>query len=130
MLPDWISKVVNNVYNHAAHHAHAGIPSYHLLAAQKRMNELVGHKLVIEQASVRTLLRTMRTCKLYDFENHQWLDFKGQPSAPRIDLEQKGLVALRHPVRRPAAPSQTPIASPLPAPGASGTGHPVPDALA
>ncbi|MBB6561736.1 omega-6 fatty acid desaturase (delta-12 desaturase) [Acidovorax soli] len=132
VLPDWFSKVVNNVYNHAAHHAHAGIPSYHLLAAQKRMNELVGHKLVIEKASVRTLLRTMRTCKLYDYENHQWLDFKGQPSAPRIDLERKGLVALRNPVRRPAAPVQAPVPNPSPAPSGSGNAlpHPMADATA
>ena len=33
--PDWFSKMVNNVYCHAAHHAHHGIPSYMLLPAQK-----------------------------------------------------------------------------------------------
>lgn len=129
VLPDWFSKMVNNVYNHAAHHAHAGIPSYHLLAAQKRMNELVGHRLVIEKASARTLLHTMRVCKLYDYDNHQWLDFQGRPSAPPIDLAQKGLDIRRQPATA-STPAGRPDVRSARGPSAHGQALPVPEGAA
>lgn len=90
--PDWFSKMVNNVYCHAAHHAHHGIPSYMLLPAQKRMNELLGNRLVVEPLSLRRALRTLKTCKLYDFERHQWLDFDGQPTWQPINLSARNAV--------------------------------------
>lgn len=87
--PDWFSKMVNNVYCHAAHHAHHGIPSYRLLEAQQRMNELLGNRLVVEPLSLSLLLRAQRCCKLYDFERHQWTDFDGRPTAPAINLSAR-----------------------------------------
>lgn len=89
ITPDWFSKMVNNVYCHAAHHAHHGIPSYRLLEAQNRMNELLGNRLVVERLSLFQVLRTMRVCKLYDFERHQWLDFDGCPTARPINLSAR-----------------------------------------
>jgi omega-6 fatty acid desaturase (delta-12 desaturase) len=91
--PDWFSKMVNNVYCHAAHHAHHGIPSYLLLPAQKRMNALLGNRLVVEPLSLLSMLRTLRTCKLYDFERHQWTDFDGLPTAAPINLSARNAVA-------------------------------------
>ena len=106
ITPDWFSKMVNNVYCHAAHHAHHGIPSYRLLEAQNRMNELLGNRLVVEPLSLFQVLRTMRVCKLYDFERHQWLDFDGCPSARPINLSARNAtpepVAGPQPARRPA----------------------------
>ena len=90
--PDWFSRMVNNVYCHAAHHAHHGIPTYRLLDAQKRMNELLGNRLVVEPLSLRNALRTLRCCKLYDYERHQWLDFDGRPTAPVINLSARNAV--------------------------------------
>ncbi|KQP17652.1 fatty acid desaturase [Pseudorhodoferax sp. Leaf267] len=87
--PDWFSKMVNNVYCHAAHHAHHGIPSYMLLPAQKRMNELLGNRLVVEPLSLFKAMRTMKACKLYDFERHQWQDFAGRPTARPINLSAR-----------------------------------------
>jgi len=89
-MPDWVSKAINNVYCHAAHHAHAGIPSYNLLAAQKHMTKLLGNRLVVEPMSLRGIIATMNACKLYDFEKNQWLDFKGKPTANRINLSARG----------------------------------------
>lgn len=106
ITPDWFSKMVNNVYCHAAHHAHHGIPSYRLLAAQNRMNDLLGNRLVVEKLSLSQVLRTMRVCKLYDFERHQWLDFDGCPTARPINLSARNAtpepVAGPQPARRPA----------------------------
>jgi omega-6 fatty acid desaturase (delta-12 desaturase) len=106
--PDWFSKMVNNVYCHAAHHAHHGIPSYLLLPAQKRMNALLGNRLVVEPLSLFSMLRTLRTCKLYDFERHQWTDFDGLPTAAPINLSARNAVAekavapQRQPQQQPA----------------------------
>lgn len=88
--PDWFSKMVNNVYCHAAHHAVHRVPTYNLLPAQVRMNELLGNRLVVEPLSLPRILHTLRTCKLYDFDKHQWLDFDGKPTAPPINLSARG----------------------------------------
>lgn len=84
VLPKVISKLVNNVYCHAVHHAHPGIPSYHLYEAQLHLNKLLGRRAVVQNMSLRNIVTTMRICKLYDYHNHQWLDFQGRPSAPPI----------------------------------------------
>jgi acyl-lipid omega-6 desaturase (Delta-12 desaturase) len=91
-VPDWFSKMVNNVYCHAAHHAHHGIPSYNLLKAQKHMNRLMGNRLVTEPLTFGGVFATLSACKLYDFDNHQWLDFNGVPTARRIDLSARGAI--------------------------------------
>jgi len=107
--PDWFSKMVNNVYCHAAHHAHHGIPSYLLLPAQKRMNTLLGNRLVVEPLSLFSMLRTLRTCKLYDFERHQWLDFEGLPTAAPIDLSARNAVAEPAEVPQRQKPQRHPV---------------------
>lgn len=88
--PDWFSKMANNVYCHAAHHAVHRIPTYNLLPAQVRMNELLGNRLVVEPLSIPRILNTLRVCKLYDWDNHQWLNFDGSPSAAPIDISARG----------------------------------------
>ena len=82
-----------------------GIPSYNLLRAQKHMNTLLGKRLVVEPMSFGGVLATLRACKLYDFEKHQWLDFAGQPSARPINLSARGSIQGRDAVlpRRPKA---------------------------
>ncbi|SMP75010.1 fatty acid desaturase family protein [Noviherbaspirillum suwonense] len=91
VLPKLVSKLVNNVYSHAAHHAHPGIPCYHLYEAQLHLNRLVGNRAVVEQMSLRNIIATMRACKLYDYERHQWLDFDGKPTTPQIKPEASSI---------------------------------------
>lgn len=80
-LPRPISMMVHNVFAHSAHHAHAGIPSYRLFEAQGKLDELLGDCAVSEPMTLRGVLRTMKTCKLYDYEAHRWLDFDGRATA-------------------------------------------------
>ena len=87
VLPRWASTMVNHVYSHAVHHAHAGIPCYRLYEAQLHMNALIGDRLVVQKATLGNILATMRICKLYDYDRHQWLDFDGRPSGPPIRPE-------------------------------------------
>ena len=78
-----LSWATHYVYDHAAHHAHIGIPCYHLAKAQIKLNQMIGSNAVSDQFSYRWLRNVQRYCKLYDFENRQWLDFNGNPS---VDL--------------------------------------------
>lgn len=84
VLPKWISKMVNNVYCHAAHHAHPAIPCYHLYEAQLHLNRLLRDRAVVQVMSLSNIIATMRICKLYDYDRHQWLDFNGKSTAPPI----------------------------------------------
>lgn len=88
-LPAPLSKLVHHVFAHSVHHAHPGVPCYHVLAAQRCLDDLLGERAVREPMSVRGLIQTLNACKLYDFEAHQWLDFDGNPTAPRIMLRKE-----------------------------------------
>jgi omega-6 fatty acid desaturase (delta-12 desaturase) len=83
-MPYLLSALIHHVFAHSAHHAHPGVPSYHLTAAQRRLDALLGDRAVVEPLSLIGVLRTMRDCKLYDFDKHQWLDFNGKPTTGRI----------------------------------------------
>jgi acyl-lipid omega-6 desaturase (Delta-12 desaturase) len=79
-LPAPISMAAHHVFSHSVHHAHAGIPCYHIPAAQRRFDELMGTNAVVEPLSLRGTINTLNSCKLYDFETHTWLDFRGRPT--------------------------------------------------
>lgn len=89
-MPDFLSHQFANVFAHSAHHAHAGIPCYRLLEAQKHFDAVMGDRALVEPMSLAGFLTTMRVCKLYDYEKHQWLDFEGKPTATAIDLTARG----------------------------------------
>jgi omega-6 fatty acid desaturase (delta-12 desaturase) len=79
-LPNLVSRYIHNVFAHSAHHAHPRIPSYRLLEAQRVLDDLLGARAVSEPMRLSGVLRTMKVCKLYDFDKHQWLDFAGNPT--------------------------------------------------
>jgi acyl-lipid omega-6 desaturase (Delta-12 desaturase) len=74
-----LSWATHYVYDHAAHHAHIGIPCYHLAKAQVKLNEMIGNNAISDQFSLKWLRSVQNYCKLYDFENKKWLDFNGDP---------------------------------------------------
>lgn len=85
-LPAPISKLVHHVFAHSVHHAHPGVPCYHVPEAQKRLDEMLGNRAVSEPMSLRSTLENLKSCKLYDFDKHQWLDFDGRPTTMPIPL--------------------------------------------
>ena len=89
-LPAPVHKFIHNVFAHSAHHAHAGVPVYHLLDAQLHLDELLGEQGLVVPMSLPGAIATMRACKLYDYEKHQWLDFDGKPTTPMICLAERG----------------------------------------
>lgn len=85
-LPPLLSKLVHHVFAHSVHHAHPSVPCYRTPEAQARLDELLGASAVKEPMSLGQTLATLKACKLYDFEKHQWLDFDGKPTTEPIDL--------------------------------------------
>lgn len=90
----WLAPLMemHHAYDHGAHHICPAIPCYQVKKAQERLNELLGEKTVSQQFSFSWLFKTMNKCKLYDYENHCWLDFDGKPTTPPVhSVEQIGL---------------------------------------
>ena len=79
-FPKSLSWLVHYVYDHAAHHVHIGIPCYRLAEAQIKLNQLIADKAVSENFSLYWLRSVQQHCKLYNYEQYQWLDYNGQPS--------------------------------------------------
>ena len=63
---------------HTAHHVLPTIPLYHLKDAQKKLNGLLGNSMIQDKFTLTYLFRTMRSCKLYDYESHQWQNYRGE----------------------------------------------------
>lgn len=81
-FPPMIKALMHNVYEHGAHHANVRIPFHRLPAAQAELNAIYGDEAVVQKFSFRWLHETLRDCRLYDYDNHRWLDFDGKPTAP------------------------------------------------
>ena len=61
------------------HHVDSKIPLYQLGAGQRDL-ESAFPGIVVETFSLTYLSRTLSACRLYDYENHRWLDFDGKPT--------------------------------------------------
>jgi omega-6 fatty acid desaturase (delta-12 desaturase) len=90
-LPRIVEIIFHDILQHTAHHADAMIPLYNLAASQKAIEGAGAFAFTREAWSWSGFLRTLRTCRLYDYETHCWLDFDGRVSS---DLPAK---LLRHP---------------------------------
>ena len=76
----WWNLLLHNIMEHAAHHLDARIPLYRLKEAQAALALLVPDIPVVE-LSMRTYLRTVRACKLYDYKSNKWTTFpRGAPA--------------------------------------------------
>jgi acyl-lipid omega-6 desaturase (Delta-12 desaturase) len=79
--PKWYNVISHNVMEHTAHHVDPRIPCYHLAEAQKEINDYLANKMVSFKFSALDFIKTMNKCKLYDYDNHRWLDFNGYPES-------------------------------------------------
>jgi len=70
----WWNWLLHNIMEHAAHHLDPRIPLYRLKAAQRALAHLVPDIPVVE-LSLRTYWRSVRQCKLFDFERRRWVGF-------------------------------------------------------
>ena len=97
-LPRPVELVLHNIMEHTAHHADPRVPLYNLEQAQKNLEAAYGDNIVVVPFTLGGLFKTLRTCRLFDYENHRWLDWDGTPTTRPL-LEPKPQTAA------PVAPS-------------------------
>ena len=81
VVPRWYGAISHHIMDHPAHHVHPKIPLYRVAAAQRRLNELLGERAVVQRFTLGYLFATLRCCKLYDYREHRWLDFAGRATS-------------------------------------------------
>jgi acyl-lipid omega-6 desaturase (Delta-12 desaturase) len=85
VVPKRMGEILHDILEHGAHHVNMGIPLYRLKEAQAKLAATLDERLNSEVFSWRYYWNTVRSCKLYDFAQHVWLDFDGHiTSAPLV----------------------------------------------
>lgn len=74
----------HETHAHPVHHLLPGIPFFRAHEAQQELDHLLGPLAIVRRISLQWWIDTMRRCKLYDWEKHQWLDFNGNPTGPSL----------------------------------------------
>jgi omega-6 fatty acid desaturase (delta-12 desaturase) len=77
VFPAIVDLVLLRIMNHTAHHLDPTIPLYRLRWGQSSLGEYAREY----RWSLSGCLESFRFCKLYDYDQHQWLDFHGRPRA-------------------------------------------------
>jgi omega-6 fatty acid desaturase (delta-12 desaturase) len=82
-LPRPIELILHNIMEHTAHHADPRVPLYNLEKAQKHLEDTYG-EIVVVPFTFGGFFNTLRTCRLFDYENHRWLDWDGKPTTASL----------------------------------------------
>ena len=92
-FPLWYNMFSYYIMEHTAHHVDSRIPLYNLAKAQGVLDKLLGDNVSTINFSFKNFLLTMKRCKLYDYDNHLWLDFDGLPNCESsticMEIERK-----------------------------------------
>ena len=74
--PRWLNFFFHHIYLHVPHHVDMRIPFYGLPAAADAIVERFGDVVRERPLSLRDYLRTVRRCKLYDFDRRTWSPYR------------------------------------------------------
>ena len=88
---------MHNIMEHNAHHVNPRIPMYALRRAQAALRDRVESEVHAYRLGWNSYMDCVRRCKLYDYANHAWLDFRGQVTS-RVQV-------ITAPPAAPAAPA-------------------------
>lgn len=69
--------LMRHIMEHTAHHTDTSIPLYRLPEAQAQLDRTYRREMVRVMWSFGMFMKTLRTCRLYDYANHQWQDYNG-----------------------------------------------------
>src|SRR5262249_870610 len=75
---------LHNIMEHTAHHVDPRIPLYNLENAQKDLEKAYASDVIVFPFTVGGYLKSLRTCRLFDYENHRWLDWDGKPTTKSL----------------------------------------------
>ena len=81
VVPKRMGQILHDILEHGAHHVNTGVPLYRLRAAQTALKNAVPQLARVYVLTWKRYWATVRTCKLYDYANHRWMDFKGRVTA-------------------------------------------------
>lgn len=99
--------LMRHVMEHTAHHADPGVPLYHLPEAQKVIEKKYRTDIIRVLWGPGEFLRTMRTCKVYDYAAHRWCDYDGKPLTPRLLEREEAVAGVTHPRSEPGPQTPT-----------------------
>ncbi|ETD71696.1 fatty acid desaturase [Pelistega indica] len=72
--------LLHHIMEHTAHHVDMSIPLYKLKNAQAQLEYMLPERIVVQPFSWSWYFRTAKSCKLYDYKEKHWIDFKGNPT--------------------------------------------------
>jgi len=85
----WLMRMMfHNINEHTAHHINPRVPLYELKTAQDQVRDYLAGDVLVVKWRPRVTFDTLRRCKLYDFDNHCWLDFAGRPTTTSMKVER------------------------------------------
>jgi omega-6 fatty acid desaturase (delta-12 desaturase) len=84
VVPKSLGRILHDILEHGAHHVNTGVPLYRLREAQTALKNAVPQLARVYVLNWNRYWATVRTCKLYDYANHRWLDFKGRVTAAPV----------------------------------------------
>ncbi|MGL6076641.1 MAG: fatty acid desaturase [Fimbriiglobus sp.] len=88
MFPAFFRVLMAHIMEHTAHHSDPAVPHYGLAAAQGDLESTFKAHILRYYWTPRQYMQTVRTCHLYDFAEHRWLGYDGQPKSPRLHTPQ------------------------------------------
>lgn len=80
-FPLRVGALMHHIMEHTAHHVDMSVPLYKLKQAQKKLEEMLPGRIIVQRFSWRWYFDTARRCKLYDFTRRCWTDFQGRPTS-------------------------------------------------
>ena len=83
--------LLRNVMEHTVHHADPSVPLYQLLDAQTTLAKAYRRDMVRVIWTRQGFLKTLRICRLYDYETHRWVDYDGTPLTERLIPEREAV---------------------------------------
>jgi len=85
-FPLLLRLMFHNINEHTAHHINPRVPLYELKTAQDEVRRILTNDVRVLIWRPWMTIDTLRRCKLYDFRNHQWLDFRGRPTSASMKV--------------------------------------------
>lgn len=80
-FPWKVGGLMHHIMEHTAHHVDMSVPLYRLNEAQKKLEDMLPGRIIIQRFSWRWYFDTARRCKLYDFTRRCWTDFQGRATS-------------------------------------------------
>jgi omega-6 fatty acid desaturase (delta-12 desaturase) len=84
-VPAWLNHMTHYVLEHPVHHISAMIPHYHLKQAQAALAGIVDPPIIAMPFTIGNMQESLRCCKLYDYDEHVWVNFNGEVTAVPVE---------------------------------------------